>query len=321
MKKYLFIFLSVCFSNLVKSEGYQKMMKDGNKWNFLYELYTTCGCGGVTSTYSMTLSNDTTIGELNYKKMLCTIINANIFGTIYETTRYAAAVREDSAKQIVYIKYPAMDEQILYNFNLHVGDTLSVKNVYKDHWTDTKTIRTVKNIKQYDIGGFTGKMIVITDTVYSYYTSMHYPYKWSSIYECFSDSLYEGMGSRIGLIDLNSAGILQQENRLQLLCFWNNDNLIYHQAEHSECVYALNTGINDISEKKEIIYPNPASKKLVIDTDLKVSLIQVYNMEGKKELETKNKDIDISGLTNGIYFVKIHTESGILKVQKIIKQE
>lgn len=323
MKKYSIIYLSVFISICAKSQGYRELIKDGNKWNILHEMIATCNCGDVR-TYSLTISNDTLISSLNYKKVNCEIISANDDGSINKIKLYAAGIREDIDKQIVYVRYPNKEEQLLYTFNSHVGDTILIKDVYKDQWTDSKTVRTIKKIEQYNNGDNLGKKITVCDTTYSVQKGYDYgqPVTYNSKYEIFSDDWYEGIGSMKCLIDLNHLGIQAELKHLQLLCFWNNSTLTYHQEKYTECIYASHwTGINDISEKKVIIYPNPTNGKLLIDTNLNVSLIQIYNTEGNKMTETQNKNIDISSYPNGLYFVKIHSESGFMKVYKIIKHE
>jgi hypothetical protein len=71
------------------------------------------------------------------------------------------------------------------------------------------------------------------------------------------------------------------------------------------------------------IYPNPATHKINIKTNLSLSTIEVYNILGKKvhlSLVPNKKEIDISSLKSGIYYLKIQLKNlngGI--VRKIIK--
>jgi Secretion system C-terminal sorting domain len=90
------------------------------------------------------------------------------------------------------------------------------------------------------------------------------------------------------LIELGQRGM----NTLQLICFWNNDDIIYHQREHAECLYASYwNGIENVSEKNEFIFPNPTNGKLTIDNDIQVSLIQIYDTKGNKLVEQKHRYI------------------------------
>jgi hypothetical protein len=88
-------------------------------------------------------------------------------------------------------------------------------------------------------------------------------------------------------------------------------------------VYRLNTvGINDVQLKNTFtLYPNPANKQIVIKTNglQPLGRIQIIDMTGKliKQLATKNtkKEIDVSALKSGIYFVKVGAST-----QKLVKR-
>lgn len=318
MKKCLFFILLLFLATYANSQEYNNLIKDGYKWNILYEWVATCNCGG-SETYSLTFSGDTLVENQSYKKLICKLTSADNYGNIVETSNYAAALREDIEKQIVYVRYPNREEQILFSFNVNVGDTVLVKDIYKDNWTDSKTVRTVEKIGQYNFSGLTGKMITVCDTLYEIQRGYDYgkPVTYYHIYEVYRDVWYEGIGSLKSLIELGQRGI----DVLQLICFWNKDDIIYHQPEHTECLYASNwNGIENISDKNKFIFPNPTSGKLTIDNEMLVSLIQIYDTKGIKLVETKDKNIDISNLPNGLYLVKILTESGVLKNNRIIKQ-
>ena len=68
-------------------------------------------------------------------------------------------------------------------------------------------------------------------------------------------------------------------------------------------------------------YPNPVSNTLNIDTNLTINNIVIYNELGQFVFETKLKTIDTSGLSSGLYFVKVKTEEGTsYRTVKIIKK-
>jgi len=74
------------------------------------------------------------------------------------------------------------------------------------------------------------------------------------------------------------------------------------------------------------IYPNPTTGKLTMDNgQLTIESVEIYDIYGRKQKGERRKEkgereivIDISELYNGIYFVKIQTENGIV-VKKVIK--
>lgn len=85
----------------------------------------------------------------------------------------------------------------------------------------------------------------------------------------------------------------------------------------------------DKDEKLSIVlYPNPANDLLTITLDqiraINKSILTVYSIEGRMLLQqfiTQNKtELDISGLSNGIYFIKV-TGSDKSSILKFVKNE
>jgi hypothetical protein len=80
------------------------------------------------------------------------------------------------------------------------------------------------------------------------------------------------------------------------------------------------TGIHEISNNKNIIiYPNPATDILQIQTTLQIKSIDVLDITGRLLFTTTAKIIDCSGLSEGVYFIKATTEKGVV-VKKFIKE-
>jgi hypothetical protein len=79
-------------------------------------------------------------------------------------------------------------------------------------------------------------------------------------------------------------------------------------------------GLESTSKPSFQIFPNPSSQQLEIKCDLKVSDARIINLEGEiiKQFEDVNS-LNISDLSNGIYFIEITTELGKLR-QKLIHE-
>jgi len=89
---------------------------------------------------------------------------------------------------------------------------------------------------------------------------------------------------------------------------------------------SLGVGENEMSSIS--IYPNPTTGEVTIESStFKVQSVEIFDIFGRKQksrkAEMQNGEgtmvMDISNLSNGIYFVKIHTEKGTV-IQKVIKQ-
>ena len=95
----------------------------------------------------------------------------------------------------------------------------------------------------------------------------------------------------------------------------------------SGCINALaaieqldGTGLTDSYETRFMLYPNPTTDKVYIETDELINEINVINMTGINVLKNNNSNnIDVSRLTSGIYFMKIKTEKGEI-IKKFIKR-
>lgn len=80
-------------------------------------------------------------------------------------------------------------------------------------------------------------------------------------------------------------------------------------------------GIRDLSKEKMLnIYPNPVRDLLIINSQVKITKVEIYSILGKKvqEKKTNFNSIQLSGLSNGVYIVKIYFETEFM-FKKIIK--
>jgi len=68
------------------------------------------------------------------------------------------------------------------------------------------------------------------------------------------------------------------------------------------------------------MFPNPAKTMLNIETDEAISEIDIFNQQGQLVKTAKTKNIIISDLSSGLYFVKVNFTGKSFKVGKIIKE-
>src|SRR6185437_6295427 len=66
------------------------------------------------------------------------------------------------------------------------------------------------------------------------------------------------------------------------------------------------------------IYPNPANNKIIID-ETNVVEVKFFDVLGNEITTTKQNQIDVSNLPNGVYFIQVQTSTGI-STQKIMVQ-
>jgi len=68
--------------------------------------------------------------------------------------------------------------------------------------------------------------------------------------------------------------------------------------------------------------PNPANDKLYIQNPINITIkgVSVQSIEGKEILALENRnEINVSSLSEGIYFLKLETDKGILTRKVVIQ--
>ncbi len=82
------------------------------------------------------------------------------------------------------------------------------------------------------------------------------------------------------------------------------------------------TGISETETGKIKIYPNPVKNELRIENgELTINKITIADVSGKsiQQINGSQKQINVSALSSGIYFMKIETDKGIV-TRKLIKE-
>ena len=83
-------------------------------------------------------------------------------------------------------------------------------------------------------------------------------------------------------------------------------------------VYDDEVGVNENNLTLINIFPNPMNDMLHIEGD--VMNVTIFNSVGQQVLYVENrKDIDVSSLSDGLYFVKISDDKGNVLVKKVVK--
>ncbi|WP_299129034.1 LamG-like jellyroll fold domain-containing protein [uncultured Winogradskyella sp.] len=73
--------------------------------------------------------------------------------------------------------------------------------------------------------------------------------------------------------------------------------------------------VNDL-----IIYPNPTSSFINIETKFEFKNAVIYSILGKEVLQISSKSINISELNNGVYLIKVKDENGNISIKRFVKQ-
>ncbi len=86
-----------------------------------------------------------------------------------------------------------------------------------------------------------------------------------------------------------------------------------------QVVFQPNLGTSVASKNQVSVYPNPTSDFLDIQNVKDLQKVRVFDMTGKKVIETSSTNIDVKGLSKGQYIVNIYSENEVIS-KKFIKK-
>lgn len=79
--------------------------------------------------------------------------------------------------------------------------------------------------------------------------------------------------------------------------------------------------VNDFNAIDFSIYPNPTSSIIKInDSNFSIKNVELYSILGKKVMTSTKNKLNLQNLVNGVYLLKIETESGEFAAKRIIKK-
>lgn len=89
---------------------------------------------------------------------------------------------------------------------------------------------------------------------------------------------------------------------------------------HEEVFNISTLAIADFNNKdiRVQLYPNPVNDILNIETDLDIQSAEIYNIQGQKVLTSNQKQCNVSGLTSGVYMVRIQDAEDKIATKKIV---
>jgi hypothetical protein len=291
MKKlllFLVIFVST-FSQVKSQTSVYHPFPDSNAvWNFNYTLYCFTDGGSTYENYSILMSGDTVINSQTYHKLNTPYVEAVVSSTCgtNTSTGYKGAIRQDIANKKVFYIYPSDSiEQLLYDFNLQIGDSII---------------------------GFLASLTFPADTVESIdsvIVGVDYRKRWkiNSFYPFY---IIEGIGSTYGLVE-NYPSFTDMPY-YYLICFKQNEQALYPDTT-IYCDVILTVQQNPPNNFSISISPNPfrASAQLIIKGNPKIknAELKIYNALGEcissKIMNGESAIIERENLPGGIYFYQL----------------
>jgi hypothetical protein len=266
-------------------------------WNI--NFYSGCMIGTDQEFYSITFSGDTTINSLTYHKLFSPFVQSFISGgcNVTHTTGYKGAIRQDTTnKKVFYVPPTDLNEQLLYDFTLQVGDT--VKGFLESFAFQPDVVLSIDSVLVGD----------------------NYHKRWI-INTCYNIYLIEGIGSTFGLIEL-SPGCITDYDGYTITCFQQNGQSIYPDTT-SNCQLITSIYSIDPNSSKVKVFPNPSNGLITVDFEQPSNIreIKVTDLLGnivKQQKTFNNKKIYIDNLPSGVYILTIFDKDNKTINEKII---
>lgn len=88
-------------------------------------------------------------------------------------------------------------------------------------------------------------------------------------------------------------------------------------------VYDPFVSVDENSISMVTVYPNPASEKLIVDSEIVVNQYEIYTITGamivSKPVDAKSFEINLSEIPAGTYFVTL-TSDGMVQTKRFVKK-
>jgi hypothetical protein len=290
MKKILLILLTICTLTAKSQTAVYHSFPDSSAiWNFHYSLVLCSPFGSIDSYYSITISSDTLINSQVYHKLYTPFVQSVVSGLCPPLNLdYEGAIRQDTAnRKVFYVAPSASTEQLLYDFNMQVGDT--VKGFLESFASPTDTVHSIDS--------------VLVGTNYRKRWNIN---PWYNIY------LIEGIGSTYGLV-VPSPGFIVDFADYTLTCFTQNGQTLYPDTI-TNCV--LITDAENIYPEYYLttISPNPFTDKINITTErnepVEITLFDITSRKLLQQTLTNAVTLNTSHLAKGIYLYVMRNKNG-----------
>jgi len=283
------------------NDDYHPLVQEGKNWSVAFVTGDLMeGYKFVTTRY--TLFGDTIINDILYKKMYASTKEFPQFPQDWVLQNF---MREDEDKKVWY-KNKNSEEKLYYDFSLEIGNTLPDNLGLSDPPYYPQEPVVVENITSITMLNGEERKVWHLSIMCNGALYQHKEY-W-----------IEGIGSSLGVINPLGGGLVGGFDRL--LCVHINEELVYNaNLWGGVCYISGSIGINSY-DKRINIYPNPANNVVFIENidNLEIRTISILNIQGQivKHYEATTTQLDVSCITEGVYFIKLSSskEEAIKKI-------
>jgi len=271
----------------------QTFLQENKTWNVV-ECINWSGCW----TQTFKIVGDTTIGQIEYKKLYTT--NDTTFSNWYKY----GALRENENKVYFYL-FANETEILLYDFGLNLGDYfISTHNSLEYQGCPIEMQVSLIDTVTIENGEQRQRIMFSDGEEWIAGIGSIYGLVYVGVYQCIIDMYYD------------------------LSCCHENDELIFQSSIFDECLI-ITVGLNEnMSQINHSISPNPFKLSTVLSFNYSSSQeyrLRIINSTGQviKRIDQINSgNIIISGdqLNSGIYFYQLASDKNEIASGKLIKE-
>lgn len=298
--KLFLLCLMFCFTWQVKAQtgNNNTIVNDNSTWSVL-EHVGLAPYGRVWTQY-IYFDGDSIIGINSFKKVF------SCDDSLHQNIKYEGLIREEG-KKTYFIPVNFDTAYLLYDFTLTEGTAFE----YQNYQSQETFSLYVKHIDRIEINGILKTRILLT---------MPPPNDNQIV-----DTWIENIGSLSGIIYVTH-NLFLDGVFYALLCYYQDDELIYKNPDYSKCYYddpkELLSVETHINTSNVAVYPNPTNDYFIIsDPNQTISSVEIFDVFGKKVYsQLHGNTIDASSFSKGLYVIKMYNIDKQVSVFKIIKK-
>lgn len=303
-KNLLFVLITFFLFSIKTSAQYTPLFIDSSTfYRTDYNVSNAGFCVGLAASYQFLFVGDTIINTTTYKKInKAGWVNGSLSQCYTGTPMgYQGAFRDDSLQKKVFLITPgSTSEDLVYDFNLNIGDT----------------------IKSILIDSVSGCPTIIIDNIDSVLINSIWHKRWNSFGSgCLPiGALYiEGIGSLFGFLDY----YISLQGGPQLVCI-NHIGTIIYPNQGTSCGLVGLTKVNENEFCKINIFENKNEIEFAIDgNSLACPQLEfkIYDVNGREIISDNlfsNYVLNKKKISKGLLLIKFFISNKVIQINKII---
>jgi len=298
--KIFFVCLVCCITWQVNAQAFNNtIVNDNSSWAILG--YGVCPECPVWTQY-VYFDSDSIFVDYSYKKVF------SCYDKLHENIEYEGLIREQN-KKTYFVPVNSEKEHLLYDFSLEEGMNFEYVEPLPNFEPPPVTFY-VKKVDFVEINGVQKKRIQLAEDSFPYDENAPTRITW-----------IEGIGSLNGLFE--PCGILAPGGIRALLCYHQNNELVYKNPAYTECYYDKPiTSVQIITINDCNIFPNPVDNVLYISClNNVISRTEIFDNTGRQVYNQAYKGtINVNSFSKGLYLLKLYGANGQVSELKFIKK-